>query len=308
FCAYYSGRANPQRWRENRDNRQIVNQTSTKRAVLSPQWQQRRNERLLLNGSKSRKFASDIQVMRESGALLNELETQFGLIAHQAVDCASRFLRFVLRYGHPQMRALAARHRGFLELRRHHLAQPLEPADLDLALARELLFQKLVLVGVIAGIKCLATLSYLVERRHGHIEMPAANKLRQLPIEEGDEKRGDMRAVHIGVGHDDDLVVAQIFFAVVVPGAHAQRKDQITDLLVLRHLGAARAYDVQDLASERKHSLARAVACLLCRAAGAVTLNDEDFGAICCRLRAIGELAGQAQFPRRGFPRHVFLL
>src|SRR5690606_40539429 len=67
-------------------------------------------------------------------------------------------------------------------------------------------------LGVIAGIKRLAALRDLVERRHGHIEMPAANKLRQLPVEEGDEKRGDMRAVHIGVGHDDDLVIAQIFF------------------------------------------------------------------------------------------------
>ena len=40
--------------------------------------------------------------------------------------------------------------------------------------------------------------------------MPAGDQLRHLAIEEGQQQRGDMRAVDIGVGHDDDALIAQI--------------------------------------------------------------------------------------------------
>ena len=53
----------------------------------------------------------------------------------------------------PQQRALPRVHRGFLELRGHHLAQALEAADLDLAAAGELGLQQFVLVGVVARIE-----------------------------------------------------------------------------------------------------------------------------------------------------------
>ena len=45
-----------------------------------------------------------------------------------------------------------------------------------------------------------------------------------------------MRAVDVGVGHDDDLLVAQILVAVVRAGAAAERLHQIGELLVLRQL------------------------------------------------------------------------
>jgi hypothetical protein len=69
--------------------------------------------------------------------------------------------------------------------------------------------QQLVLVGVVAGIGRLCPLRQPVERRHGEIEVAGFDQLRHLAEEEGDEQRGDMGAVDVGVGHDDDLVVAQ---------------------------------------------------------------------------------------------------
>ena len=38
--------------------------------------------------------------------------------------------------------------------------------------------------------------------------MPALNRL--LPCRRSEQQRADMRAVHVGVGHDDDLVIAQL--------------------------------------------------------------------------------------------------
>jgi hypothetical protein len=42
-----------------------------------------------------------------------------------------------------------------------------------------------------------------------------ADQFRHLLVEEGDQQRRDMGAVDIGIGHDDDALVAQIFAAVL---------------------------------------------------------------------------------------------
>ncbi len=111
---------------------------------------------------------------------------------------------------------LARVHGGFLELGRRHLAQALEAADLDLAAAGELALHQLVLMRVVAGIGDLAALAQAIERRLRQEEMAVLDQLRHFAIEEGHQQRGDMRAVDIGVGHDDDLVVAQAVVAVLV--------------------------------------------------------------------------------------------
>ena len=109
-----------------------------------------------------------------------------------------------------------------------------------------------------------------------------------------------MRAVDVGVGHDDDAVVAQILVAVFAARAAAERLDQVGDLLVGAELFAAGAGDVEDLAAQRQHRLAGAVARLLGRAAGRIAFDDEELGAGGRILRAVGKLAGQAQLAHRG--------
>ena len=104
------------------------------------------------------------------------------------------------------------------------------------------------------------------------------------------------RAVDVGVGHDDDLVVAQLVgIELVAADAGAERGDQRADLLAAQHLVEARALDVEDLAAQRQHRLEFAVAALLGGAAGAVALDDEQFGFGRIALLAIGELARQRE-------------
>jgi hypothetical protein len=40
--------------------------------------------------------------------------------------------------------------------------------------------------------------------------VPGLDDLGHLPVEEGQQQRADVRAVDVGVGHDHDLVVAQL--------------------------------------------------------------------------------------------------
>ena len=40
--------------------------------------------------------------------------------------------------------------------------------------------------------------------------MPGLNKRTHFPIEEGHEQAGDMRPIDIGIGHNNDPLVAQL--------------------------------------------------------------------------------------------------
>ena len=62
-------------------------------------------------------------------------------------------------------------------------------------------------MGFVAGIENLAAMVQPIERWHCEIEVTLVDELRHLPVEEGDEERGDVGAVDIGVGHDHDLAV-----------------------------------------------------------------------------------------------------
>ena len=117
-----------------------------------------------------------------------------------------------------------------------------------------------------------------------------------------------MRAVHVGVGHDDDAAVAQLAEIEAVADAAAQRLDQVLQLLVLPQLVGRGAGDVQDLAAQRQHRLGLAVARLLGRAAGGIALDQEDLGLRGVLPRAVGQLAGQPQPPRGGLARGVLAL
>ena len=103
-----------------------------------------------------------------------------------------------------------------------------------------------------------------------------------------------MGTVDIGVGHDDDLVVAQLAdVEIIAADAGAKRGDERADLGGGQHLVEAGALDIEDLAAQRQHRLVLAVARLLGRAAGRIALDDEQLGLGGIAFLAVGELAGK---------------
>ena len=162
--------------------------------------------------------------------------------------------------------------------------QALEPRFLEIIVER----------GIVLQIDFGAAAGDLVERRLGDEEVPVFDQLRHLPVEEGQQQSADVGAVDVGVGHDHDLVIAQLLeVEFLVADRRAQRLDQGPDFLRAEHAVEARALDVEDLALERKDRLVVAVAALLGRAAGAVALDQEQFGQSRIALLAVGELARQ---------------
>jgi hypothetical protein len=135
----------------------------------------------------------------------------------------------------------------------------------------------------------------LVQRRLGDVDVAALDQLGHLAVEEGEQQGADVGAVDVGVGHQDDAVVAQLLgLVVVLADAGAERGDQGGDFLALQQLVEARLLDVEDLALERQDRLELAVAALLGRAAGGVALDEVELAQRGVFFLAVGELAGQA--------------
>src|SRR4051812_40596658 len=109
-----------------------------------------------------------------------------------------------------------------------------------------------------------------------------------------------MRAIHVGVGHENDLVIADALDGELFLDAGADGGDDRPDLFVGEHLVDARLLDVDDLAAQRKNRLECAITALLRRAAGAVTFDEIDLAESGIAERTVGELAGKiADIERR---------
>ena len=108
-----------------------------------------------------------------------------------------------------------------------------------------------------------------------------------------------MGSVDIGVGHDDDAVVAQIVGVAVLAHAAAHGEREVRDFSVGADLVHGGGGDVEDLAADRQDRLGLAVARLLGRTAGRIAFDDEQLGLALALASAVGEFAGKAEFARR---------
>ena len=78
-----------------------------------------------------------------------------------------------------------------------------------------------------------------------------------------------MRSVDVSIGHDDDLVIAQLVgIEFVLADGGSERGDERSDFLARQHLVKARTLDVQDFTAEWQNGLIFARTPLLGRATG----------------------------------------
>ncbi len=167
-------------------------------------------------------------------------------------------------------------------------------ADHEPELVLDAIEEKARKIGVVTEIDFLLLVAHLVQWRLGDEEVSAIDELFHLAVEEGQKQGPDMRTVDIGIGHDDDLVVADlegIELVLADPGAEAL--DQRTNLLRRQHAVKTRLLDIEDLAAQRQDRLKSTVPPLFCRAARRITLDDEELAELRVALRTVRELTRQ---------------
>src|SRR5262245_37426199 len=125
--------------------------------------------------------------------------------------------------------------------------------------------------------------------------MPAGYQLFHLAIEKREQQRRDVCPVDVGVGHDDDALVAQVLVAVARSSSNTQRLHEIGKFLVLFEFPCGGAGDIENLSTQGEDRLSGAVAGLFGGAAGGVTLDKENFGSGLRIGAAVGEFARKPQ-------------
>src|SRR5690606_34822229 len=235
--------------------------------------------------------ALHVQVTHVLGVLLDEVATRLHLVAHEAVEQAGRDRRVLdldLHDG-PRLRI----HRRLPELIRVHLAQalvPLEPDPLRIVRGAAESLDVVHALLLVVRIELLLALLDPVERRLRDVDEAGHDELRHLTEEEREQEGTDVRAVDVGIGHDDDLVVARVLELELVTDARADRRDDGADLVVREDPVDPGALDVEDLALEREDRLVGAVPSLLRAAAGRVSLDEVDLAHRRVADRAVREL------------------
>ena len=155
------------------------------------------------------------------------------------------------------------------ELVRGDFAQTFESGDLGL-LAAFLLGGDAFLVGVtIIGLFLVA---HAEQRRLQDIDMAIAHQVGVELKEESEHQQADVHAVDIGIGGDDDVVVAQVLDVLVDVQGGLQQVELF--VLVTHFLGHAQA--VERLAAQAEHGLGLHVAALGDASRCGVALSDED--------------------------------
>ena len=113
--------------------------------------------------------------------------------------------------------------------------------------------------------------------------------------EERKQQGADVTSVHVGVGHQDDLAVAQLGgIEIVLADAGAERRDHGANFFVAQHLVVTGFLYVEDFALQRQDGLEAAIAALLGGATGGFALDQKQFAAFRLAFGTIGQLAGKA--------------
>ena len=113
--------------------------------------------------------------------------------------------------------------------------------------------------------------------------------------EEECQKQGsDVRAVDVGIRHDDYFAVAQLAEVKVLADARAKRSNDRGELIVAVNAVDTGFFNVEHLTPQGQDSLELSVPAFLCRAARRISLDDIDLGDGSISLGAVSELARQA--------------
>ena len=135
--------------------------------------------------------------------------------------------------------------------------------------------------------------------------------LRHEAVEQRHNQRVDVRAIDIGIGHNDNLVVAQLVdvgLAValaVYAKTHADALDDVHHRLSFEDAVPLHLLHVQNLSAQRQDGLEVTVATLLGRATCGVSLDKEDLTLLRILVGTVGKFARQSTSRHRVLALHA---
>ena len=86
-----------------------------------------------------------------------------------------------------------------------------------------------------------------------------------------------MGAVHIGIGHNDNLIISQLLDVKIFMNSRSKSGNHCAYLGISIDSVKSGFFYVQNLSSQRKDCLVRFIPGLFCRTSGGISLNDINF-------------------------------
>ena len=133
------------------------------------------------------------------------------------------------------------------------------------------------------------------------------NQLGHIAEKEREQERTDMGTVHVGIRHDDDLMIADFIKVKILTDAGSECCNNRLEFLIAHHLVKPSLFDVQHLSPQRQNRLCFTVAPLFCGTAGRITLYNIDLTFFRVFRRTIRELSRKSKAVKAAFPTSCFL-
>ena len=153
---------------------------------------------------------------------------------------------------------------------------------------------------VAVGVKVLLVFRQTEKRRLRKVDVPFLDERLHEAEEKREKQRADMRAVDIGIGHDDNFSVAKLREIKIFADAAAERRHDGLELFVAVNLVEPRLFHVQHLAPERENRLVASVAAAFRGTAGGVAFDDVNFRFLRVAALAVRQFAGKRSFLKSG--------
>ena len=99
-----------------------------------------------------------------------------------------------------------------------------------------------------------------------------------MAVKESDIETFDMGSVHIGIGHDDDFVVAQFIQIELLPYSGTDSHNQTFEFIRFDDLVYPGSFSIEDFAEERENRLEFAVTAVFGRPSRRISLNYKQLG------------------------------
>ena len=116
-----------------------------------------------------------------------------------------------------------------------------------------------------------------------------------------------MGTVHVGISHNNNLVVADFIKVKILTDAGTERCNNRLEFLIAEYLVEPGLFDVQHLSPQRQNCLRLTVAPLLCGTACRITFYNVDLAFFRVFGRTVGEFSRQPEAVKTAFSAGRFL-
>ena len=163
---------------------------------------------------------------------------------------------------------------------------------------------------VVPAVLAVVSLRALVQRSTSDVKVALLDYLFHMAEEQGHDQSGYMRAIHIGIGHDNYFVVADLtqvqrFRVLFGSECDTKSREDITDFFALEYLMLHRFLYVQNLTSQRQNSLVNTVTTGLRSSACGISLDQEQLALSRILAHAIRQFTRQTTAAQRRLPQHT---